>query len=230
MFNYSEGETAEESFPVSPNMCVTRFAYYSGNVCAELPECTVIEKVSYPLSDYTKLFNLVINSESYINTGVDSFGKSLTDYGANSTLGINKISGQKKIYWKTSELRPFNGNKYVSTQKLTAIGGNITSKTGKASAVIFAAQFTFGALQDYQDYQYDGRTDCYHMVRATVSFAGAWAGMEIGLYWGGSIGAAFGGVGAIPGSIIGATIGGFAGALCGGEIGGLAVDRAYGKW
>ncbi|MDE6511917.1 MAG: hypothetical protein K2L00_07490, partial [Muribaculaceae bacterium] len=219
MFNYLEGED-----PVV-------FFDEEGNKVRELQDVIVVGMaLKHKSLDYMELSKLLINGASNTNTCFDSFGRSLIVHGANSTLGINKLSGKMKFYWKTLEQRPFNGNKYVSTQKLTTIGSNITSKTRIANPAIFTALFAFSVYQDIQDYQNEGRTNYYHAVRATVSFGAACAGMEVGLYWGGVIGAGFGGFGAIPGSIIGATIGGIIGAIGVGEIGGLAVDRAYGKW
>ena len=228
MFNYTEGETVTESFPVSPNMCVTRFAYYSGNVCAELPEFTVVGNIPNPPSDSSSLFNLVINGASYTNTFIDSFGKGLERYSGNSTYGSNG-----KVYWKKSTQRPFVRNQYVTTQRLTTIGCKITSKTGTAGSVILGVQIVHGLVQDGMDYNHNGYTYGYNTVRATVSFGCAWVGMEVGLrlgsHLGGAIGGLFGGVGAIPGSIAGAAIVGSAGAYWGGKAGEKAVDWLYGK-
>ena len=212
MFNYAEG------FPP--------MEYYDedGYEYTELPDVIVLSKVSKGFLDLKSMINLWTNAVSYSNATIESFGKGLKKYGGNSTFGSNG-----KGYWKTSTQRPFNGNQYVTTQKLTAIGGKITNITGTVGHSILAIQLGFGISQDIMDFVNYGYTDGYNSIRALVSFGGAWAGMDAGIYIGGAIGSLFGGVGAIPGSIIGATVGGLAGAFLGTIAGEEAVDWMYGK-
>ncbi len=202
MFNYLEGET--------PEVYVDEF----GNAYTELPDLIV----------YPSTLNSWITAASRINTSLDSFGNSLKKNGANSTFGNNR-----KLYCKTSAQRPFYGNQYVSTQRLTTMGRKIVGKTTTAGHVILGAQLGLGAYQDIQDYQDYGYTDGYNTVRAGGAFAGAYVGMKAGLWLGGTIGFNFGGIGAIPGSIIGATVFGIIGAYYGGEVGEQTVDWIYGK-
>ena len=213
MFNYLEGETPED------------YVDELGYVYKELPDLIVEAKVSKGFLDFKGIFNFWANDASYSNTIIDSFGKSLKEYGANSTIGSNG-----RVYLKTSAQRPFYGNQYVNTQKLTTIGSKIVSKTSTLGIGIAAAQVCFGAYQDYKNLEYYGYSDGYNSIRAVASFGGAAAGMKAGIVIGGYIGSFFGGVGAIPGSIIGATIFGIIGAYYGGETGGQAVDWIYGNF
>ncbi len=211
MFNYLEGEIPDD------------YVDELGNVYKELPDLFVYPSMSNEFLDFKGNFNLWSAVASNANSSVESFGKSLTKYGANSTLGNNG-----KLYWKTSAQRPFYGNQYVSTQRLTTIGGKIVGKATPVGYAIGGAQVAIGFSQDITNLNYYGQTDWYNTVRASASFGGAMAGMEAGIYIGAYIGSCFGGFGAIPGSIIGATIYGIIGAYWGGEAGGQVVDNLYG--
>ncbi len=211
-FNYLEGEAPEEYFDEF------------GNAYTELPDLIVRPYVSNNFLDFKCYFNLWTFSRSNSNVFLDSFGQSLERKGEISSLGSNN-----KLYWKTSTQRPCIRNQYVTTQKLTVIGKDITRITGHAGKAIGALQIGFGMIQDGMDFNNYGYTDGYNTVRAAASFGAALAGMEAGLCIGASIGSCFGGMGAIPGSILGATIYGIIGAFWGGEAGGQTIDWLYGK-
>ncbi len=214
MFNYLEGEDLVE------------YLDEEGHKVRELHEVNVIAKIPKKILDFKDYVSYRINSTSYINTGIDCFGQSLAKYGANSTVGIGK---NIEVYWKTPTQRPFYGNQYISTQKITSVGSKIVGKTGTLGKALGGAQVIIGVGQDVADFSYYGHTYGYNTVHAAVSFGGALGGMKAGIYIGGGIGSCFGGVGAIPGSIIGATIFGILGAYYGGEVGGQTVDWLYGK-
>ena len=156
VFNYLEEETVEESFPISPNMEIVRFAYYSGNVCAELQNFIATPRIPTYFFTSKGYISNPFESASFVNSCIDSHGQSLAKYGANSTAGIgNNI----QVYWKTATQRPFYGNQYISTQKLTTVGSNIVSKTTKASNIIGLVQVGIGAIHDIADLSCYGHTD-----------------------------------------------------------------------
>lgn len=161
---------------------------------------------------------------SMINTGINCFGGSLERNSGNSTIGSNY-----KLYFHKKGEQGFHGNQYVRTVRLDKIGGEIKSVTKFAGKTLGIAQVGIGAYEDYLDYQGQGQTYGYNMVRAVGECAGAWAGAEVGAYIGAQVGGLFYGVGAVPGAIIGGAVGGFCGALWGGDSGGQLIDYVYGK-
>ncbi len=197
------------------------------------------EVMCYAKAKRTSLLEIFF-SDSYKNldpigfgiTALDSFGESMHENSQNSTVGSNG-----KFYFHTSNQRAFYGNQYVKTINLKNVGTNLYKFTSKANLGLASVQLISGGCLDYQEYQQQGSTSCYHFVRASASLGGGWIGGGAGFYMGttigfkvgGSIGFLFGGVGAIPCSLIGATVFGIIGSLGGSYCAENAIDRVYGR-
>lgn len=191
-----------------------------GEWMSELPEVVCVAVRKTPLTGVES----GVLTASMINTGINCFGGSLERNSGNSTIGSNY-----KLYFHKKGEQGFHGNQYVRTVRLDKIGGEIKSVTKFAGKTLGIAQVGIGAYEDYLDYQGQGQTYGYNMVRAVGECAGAWAGAEVGAYIGAQVGGLFYGVGAVPGAIIGGAVGGFCGALWGGDSGGQLIDYVYGK-
>lgn len=156
-------------------------------------------------------------------TALENIGESLDKNSQNSTVGNNG-----KFYFHTSNQRAFYGNQYVKTINLKNVGTNLYKFTSKANLGLASVQLISGGCLDYQEYQQQGSTSCYHFVRAGATLGGSSIGLALGLKYGSAIGVFFGPA-AIPAAIIGGTVGGIVGALSGGYWAENAIDRIYGR-
>ena len=158
------------------------------------------------------------------HSNIDSWAVALIKHAENSTYGSNG-----KYYFHNSQSLGFNGNQYVSTVKLTELGGGLYKYTKPIGKYLGAANVLHGIYKDMKSYGNGVNTHGYNSIKAGSSWVTGYYGAIGGAKLGASIGSLFGGAGAIPGAIIGAALGGFVGALGASWLSDTTIDYLYGK-
>lgn len=134
------------------------------------------------------------------------------------------VGSNGKFYIHPNGERAFNGNQYVKTIKLSAIGNGMAKCTGVAGIGFTIYDFGIALKQDYDDYNTYGKTDYYHTAKVFGETIGGSAFGTLGVYSGGTAGSAIAGP---VGSIVCGFVFGVGGFLWGEYIGGNVVENYY---
>lgn len=171
--------------------------------------------------DYVTLFDIQIGEIAVLSTALSVIGQSIVQ--SESTFAI--LHQYNKSYQLQPNISPIK-QKNLYKIDLSKQAARVVKGVVRSSKIICGIQIFSGALKDLENFKFTGRTDFYHVAKATgqalmgnfignISFE---LGVAIGTLWGGPAGGIAGGVSL-----------GALGATMGFEAGGILVDRLYGK-